>query len=592
MLFIHKFPNTFHTFRSKLTLAFIITSMIPLLLSIFIALGIINDYLEKDSIQTLTSNANLETQQIEAKLEQIISMQNSLSSFFSTSLNASPSSKEISSSALSQFEVIRANVTSLEYIYGVERIRIYSDMLPFTSGDSFHFFPLDSLDSSLLKEVSGSLSGVNRLSFTYNSSAASSGNSNIVSFYKMVKNIKGDIIAVYFIDIDLEKTITQMLSTADNSSVLTISSGESVLCRHAGSPELARELLASGASRSQDTSQDSYQVERKSAFTAWTYSFTASKKELQKVNFALLSGYLFVFSLTILLCMASIIIFPNKLSKRIHHLSHVINGINEEDLATSSASEKLLSLVPRNPAYKDEIDGIISSFYDLFQRNMQLNHAVQKHLLEIEKSKFAILREQINPHFLYNSLDTIRICMLMGKKEISCNLIRSLAQFYRISLSKGKEIITLKEELEMISSYLHIEYVGYDEHIKWKFLCPAELENCGIPKFTLQPIVENSIVHCDFSHPDFLLSIEIKVFRQENSIYILVSDNGPGIPPEKLKELNTTLSSEHFTHTGSYGLQNCSQRIRLHYGNPYGIVLEHSSKGSCTCVRLPDMQVE
>ena len=82
MLFIHKFLNTFHTFRSKLTLAFIITSMIPLLLSIFIALGIINDYLEKDSIQTLTSNANLETQQIEAKLEQIISMQNSLSSFF------------------------------------------------------------------------------------------------------------------------------------------------------------------------------------------------------------------------------------------------------------------------------------------------------------------------------------------------------------------------------------------------------------------------------------------------------------------------------------------------------------------------------
>ena len=127
--------------------------------------------------------------------------------------------------------------------------------------------------------------------------------------------------------------------------------------------------------------------------------------------------------------------------------------------------------------------------------------------------------------------------------------------------------------------------------IKWKFLCPAELENCGIPKFTLQPIVENSIVHCDFSHPDFLLSIEIKVFRHENSIYILVSDNGPGIPPEKLRELNTTLSSEHFTHTGSYGLQNCSQRIRLHYGNPYGIVLEHSSKGSCTCVRLPDMQV-
>lgn len=592
MSLTNKFLNTFNTFRSKLTLAFIITSMIPLLLSIFIALGIINNYLEKDSIQTLTSNANLETQQIEAKLEQIISMQNSLSSFFSTSLNASPSSKEISSSALAQFEVIRANVTSLEYVYGVEKIRIYSDMLPFTSGDSFHFFPLDSLDSSLLKKVSKSLSGVNRLDYTYGLSETSSEDSNIISFYKVVKNINGDIVAVYFIDINLEKTINQLLSAADNSSVITISSGERILYRHSGNPALVQEFLSPDTSQSKDFLQDSYQVERKSAFTDWNYSFTASKKELRKVNFALLSGYLFVFSLTILLCMASIIIFPNKLSKRIRHLSNVINGINEKDLATSSASEKLLSLVSRNPAYKDEIDDILSSFYNLFQRNMQLNHAVQKHLLEIEKSKFTILREQINPHFLYNSLDTIRICMLMGKKDISCSLIQSLSQFYRISLSKGKEIITLRDELEMISSYLHIEYVGYDEHIKWKFLCPAELENHGIPKFTLQPIVENSIVHCDFSSPDFILSIEIKVFRQEDSIYILVSDNGPGIPPEKLEELNSTLSSEHFTHTGSYGLQNCSQRIRLHYGNPYGIYLEHSITGSCTCVRLPNILAE
>lgn len=588
MLFINKILNTFRTFRSKLTLAFIITSMIPLLLSIFIALNIINNYLEKDSIQTLTSSANLETQQIEAKLEQIISMQNSLSSFFSTSLNASPSGKEISSSALSQFEVIRANVTSLEYVYGVERIRIYSDMLPFTSGDSFHFFPLDSLDPSLLNEVTGFLSGVNSLNFTY----SSSDDTELISFYKMVKNIKSDIIAVYFIDINLEKTIDQLLSTAENSSVITISSGERVLYRHAGNPELEQELLSSDISDGNDDLRDNYHVERKSAFTDWNYSFTASKKELQKVNFALLSGYLFVFSFTILLCVASIVIFPNKLSKRIQHLSYVINGIDEEDLTTTSASEKLLSLVPRTPDHKDEIDDIISSFYDLFQRNMQLNHAVQEHLLEIEKSKFTILREQINPHFLYNSLDTIRICMLMGKKEISCDLVQSLSQFYRISLSKGKEIITLKEELEMISSYLHIEYVGYDEHIRWTFLCPTELENCGIPKFTLQPIVENSIVHCDFFQPDFILSIEIRVFRQKNSIYILISDNGPGIPLEKLKELNTTISSEHFTHTGSYGLQNCSQRIRLHYGMPYGISLEHSSRGSCTCVRLPDIPVE
>ena len=143
----------FSTFRSKLTAAFILTSMIPLLLSITIAMFIINSYLRKETINQLLSDASLEAQQIEARLGQIIDMQNALSSLFSSSLTPDNTSKDISSLALSRFESLRANVTSLEYVYNVKKIRIYSDYFPFTNGDSFHFFPLTDLDSSVLRQM-------------------------------------------------------------------------------------------------------------------------------------------------------------------------------------------------------------------------------------------------------------------------------------------------------------------------------------------------------------------------------------------------------------------------------------------------------
>ena len=163
--------------------------------------------------------------------------------------------------------------------------------------------------------------------------------------------------------------------------------------------------------------------------------------------------------------------------------------------------------------------------------------------------------------------------MLMDKKDTACRLITALSQFYRISLSKGRDIISLEDELNMISSYLQIEYIGYDEHITWKFSYTPDLLDCGIPKFTLQPIVENSIVHSDFSCPDFHLCINIDVSILDDCLCIEVSDNGPGISKQQLEQINTVLSSKELTYTKNYGLQNCCHRIRLRYGAEYGLSL-------------------
>ena len=220
---MNKFKKSFHkhfsTFRSKLTAAFILTSMIPLLLSITIAMFIINSYLKKETINQLISDASLEAQQIEARLGQIIDMQNALSSLFSSSLTPDNASKDISSLALSRFESLRANVTSLEYVYNVKKIRIYSDYFPFTDGDSFHFFPLADLDTTALNQIASESSGVNRLKTVSPADVSSAGTA---SFYKAIKNINGTIIAVYYIDIDLPNTMKSILSPNADTTALTL----------------------------------------------------------------------------------------------------------------------------------------------------------------------------------------------------------------------------------------------------------------------------------------------------------------------------------------------------------------------------------
>ena len=580
---MNKFKKSFHkhfsTFRSKLTAAFILTSMIPLLLSITIAMFIINSYLKKETINQLISDASLEAQQIEARLGQIIDMQNALSSLFSSSLTPDNASKDISSLALSRFESLRANVTSLEYVYNVKKIRIYSDYFPFTDGDSFHFFPLADLDTTALNQIASESSGVNRLKTVSPADVSSAGTA---SFYKAIKNINGTIIAVYYIDIDLPNTMKSILSpNADTTALTLLDSASTPLYSSTENLTLSDPPDICEQNKVFSSEDARFQILKKSRFTDWYYLFESSKGSTKIVNQALLAGYLLVFSLTVLLCIIAVIIFPITLSKRIKYFSSTINNIPDKDLASASAAEAILDTLVNNNTPGDEIDSIIITFSNLFKKNTQLNTAIRQHELEIEKSKFTILQEQINPHFLYNSLDTIRICMLMDKKETACRLIQSLSQFYRISLSKGKDIITIEQELRMIEAYLQIEQAGYDGKITWKISCSGQASSFGIPKFTLQPIVENSIIHGDFASSPTPLSITITVEYKE-SIKIILKDNGPGIPPDRLKELNRLLASQTLVPTTGYGLQNCSQRIRLHYGPAYGLQITSTPKGTQT----------
>lgn len=127
------------------------------------------------------------------------------------------------------------------------------------------------------------------------------------------------------------------------------------------------------------------------------------------------------------------------------------------------------------------------SFSTLMRDNLDLISNMKQHDLEIEKYKFKVLQEQINPHFLYNALETLRLCMMMDRREDALQSLDSLSRFYRTALSKGRDTISIREELDMIKNYLTIENIGYNDAIRWNMDVEEECLDMPIPKFLLQP---------------------------------------------------------------------------------------------------------
>ena len=158
----------------------------------------------------------------------------------------------------------------------------------------------------------------------------------------------------------------------------------------------------------------------------------------------------------------------------------------------------------------------------------------------------------------------------------------ALGKFFRISLSKGKEVITLGEELEHISNYLKIQGIRYKDKIHYEFDVPEDVKELYIIKLVLQPLVENAIYH-GIKIKEGAGYIGIHVERQANeagiqTLRLCVEDDGEGIEPERLSVICKGLSSGHISENSGYGIYNVNERIKLYYGNAYGLELESEYK--------------
>lgn len=221
-----------------------------------------------------------------------------------------------------------------------------------------------------------------------------------------------------------------------------------------------------------------------------------------------------------------------------------------------------------------------------------------KELLEerIEKQKklknaeFKVLQAQINPHFLYNTLDTIIWMAETGHNDKVILLVRELSNFFRKSISKGRDVITVREEVEHVSSYLSILKVRYRDTLDYSVEVMDSIAEFNIPKFTLQPLVENALYH-GIKNIRGNGNIIVRGSRiNEQEMLFEVLDNGIGMDVDKLEAVIKSLDIEHRENSdsSSFGISNVHQRIQLYYGNNYGLKIKSKvKKGTEVYITIP-----
>lgn len=202
----------------------------------------------------------------------------------------------------------------------------------------------------------------------------------------------------------------------------------------------------------------------------------------------------------------------------------------------------------------------------------------------LHKTELELMQAQINPHFLYNTLDSIAILAECGREDDVVLMVNSLSTFFRVSLSKGKDIITLENEVNHVNSYLQIQQIRYSDILNYDIQVPDGLKPYYVPKLILQPLVENALYH-GIKNRRGIGSIRIVGEDAGEDILLTVSDNGAGMNEEQVTALQAGIYQDR--HTG-LGLVNVHKRIRLYCGDRYGLLFSSKKgEGTSVSVRLP-----
>ena len=233
---------------------------------------------------------------------------------------------------------------------------------------------------------------------------------------------------------------------------------------------------------------------------------------------------------------------------------------------------------------QDEIEELAHSFNHLAENMESLIEEVKLDQQKMRKADLRLLQEQINPHFLYNTLDTIVWLIEANETDQAVNMVVTLSNFFRMVLSKGKEFITIADEEKHIRSYLEIQEMRYHDIMEYDIQIDQVVYQYQILKLTLQPIVENALYH-GLKEKRAKGFIHIHGEKEGKLIRLTVRDNGVGMEKEELEALRKEISRPCKETERGFGLANVNERIRMYFGQEYGMTIR-SEKGKGTEVQV------
>ena len=264
-----------------------------------------------------------------------------------------------------------------------------------------------------------------------------------------------------------------------------------------------------------------------------------------------------------------------KITTPIEQLERSVNEIEEGKLETE---------VSIGGSY--EIRHLGASIQNMARQIRRLMEDIVAEHESKRKNEFDVLQSQINPHFLYNTLDIIVWMIENEKQSEAVRVVTALARFFRISLSKGKSIIPVKDELEHVRSYLMIQHMRFKNRFTYSIEADDSVLDYASLKLILQPLVENAIYHgMEFMDGDG--EIRVRVLEKDGDLIMTVSDNGLGMTKEQVERMLSDMGHVPSKRGSGIGVRNVNERIKLYFGKEYGLSIESElDVGTTVTIRL------
>jgi len=241
---------------------------------------------------------------------------------------------------------------------------------------------------------------------------------------------------------------------------------------------------------------------------------------------------------------------------------------------------------------RDEIEVLAHGFNKMAGNMQNLIGKIKEDEQKMRRADLRLLQEQINPHFLYNTLDTIIWLIEGNQPEQAVGMVVALSDFFRLVLSKGKEFISIRQEEQHIRSYLEIQEMRYHDILEYEFRIDPVLYDYQILKLTLQPLVENALYH-GIKYKRAKGNIYVCGEKQGDIIRLTVSDNGAGMDKEELEQLRKEIERPCKETEKGFGLANVNERIHMYFGAEYGMKIDsEKGKGTIVEIAIPAIKME
>lgn len=300
------------------------------------------------------------------------------------------------------------------------------------------------------------------------------------------------------------------------------------------------------------------------------FSIGSIVKEPNKIIRLALTVIVISIVLAFLLIYSVSSLFSRRMLRLSRHITRV--GLGDFDTTLQIDGKDEIGLLSR------QFNSMVRNIHDLMEEVTQSNE--RNRLLEQKQSeiRFKMLASQINPHFLFNALESIRMeAHMKGQTEIA-RIVRLLGKMMRNNLEAGNSKIPLKQELEMVSCYLEIQRFRYEDRLRYEFHVDPALEALYVPPLIIQPLVENAVVHGLDNNAEGA-SVKVAILREGNAAMFTITDNGIGIPEERMDKIMQTLEDAEEREGERIGLRNVHVRLKLTYGESCGLSIR--SKPGC-----------